>query len=71
MFWVLTPCRLVGRHPTEASTDESTRRRNPEEHHNPHRRGNLKAHKIIAVYSDKSYETNNYTQSEKFRVIDC
>jgi hypothetical protein len=29
-----------------ASTDESTRRQNPEEHH-PHRRENLKSHRFV------------------------
>jgi hypothetical protein len=36
----------VGFSETLASTDESTRRQNPEEqHHHPHRRENLKSHK--------------------------
>jgi hypothetical protein len=29
---------------TLSPTDESTRRQNPEEQHNPHRRENLKSH---------------------------
>jgi hypothetical protein len=31
---------------TLATTDESTRRQNPEEHHHPHRRENLKSHML-------------------------
>jgi hypothetical protein len=32
-----------------ASTGESTRRQNSEEHHHPHRRENLKSHKSKAI----------------------
>jgi hypothetical protein len=34
---------------TLASTDESTRRQNPDEHHHPHRRENLKSHKFLLL----------------------
>jgi hypothetical protein len=34
---------------TLVSTDESTRRQNPEEHHDPHRRENLKTQKNIMI----------------------
>jgi hypothetical protein len=36
-FWVFPPCRLY---------DESTRRQNPEQHHHPHCRENLKSHNV-------------------------
>jgi hypothetical protein len=36
---------------TLASTYESTRRRNPEEHHHPRSRENLKSHKLY-IFSD-------------------
>jgi hypothetical protein len=39
---------------TVASTDESTRRQNPEEHHHPHRRENLKYH-ILRYLPDNVY----------------
>jgi hypothetical protein len=48
IFWVLALCRLVGRWPTLSSTDESTQRQNPEEHH-PHRRGNKKSHAVLST----------------------
>jgi hypothetical protein len=57
-LWVLASCRLVGRRfgdtvcfsETLASTDESTRRQNPEEHHHHlHRHENLKSHPIIFI----------------------
>jgi hypothetical protein len=60
LFWVLVPCRLVGRcqsfggtyclHLQMKSTDESTRRQNPEEqhhHHHHHRRENLKSDNVL------------------------
>jgi hypothetical protein len=62
-FWVLAPCRLVGRWQrfeetyclhlqtwTLTSTDESTRRQNPEErNHDPHRHENLKSQNASIV----------------------
>jgi hypothetical protein len=68
LFWVLAPCRLVGRcqrfgessalkmetvcfSETLASTNESTRRQDPEDHHHhPHRRENLKSHNYLLVW---------------------
>jgi hypothetical protein len=32
---------------TLVSTDESTRRQNPEDHHHPQRRENLKSHIVV------------------------
>jgi hypothetical protein len=41
---------------TLASTDESTRRQNPEKrHHHPHRRQNFKSHEFIVDLTDLAY----------------
>jgi hypothetical protein len=40
-FWVITSCRLVDKY---LPTYKSTRRHNPIEHRDPHRRENLKSH---------------------------
>jgi hypothetical protein len=48
---------------TLASTDESTRRPNQEEHNNPHRRENLKSHHRTSVHyinlADDTASKNN------------
>jgi hypothetical protein len=43
---------------TLASTDESTRRQNPKEHHHPHRRENLKSY-IVSSFTICSYSSRN------------
>jgi hypothetical protein len=55
---------------TLASTDESARRQNPEEQHQPHRRENLKLHiylvttarRVLMLWMDDTEDDREYTK---------